>query len=145
MKAGMIDILLVEDDEQDVVLMREAFKDGKVSNALNVVRDGAEALSYLHKEGGFEKATTPDLILLDLNLPKISGYQVLDEVKKDEELKQIPIVVLTTSDSEADVLKSYKLHANCYITKPVDFDQFIGVVRKIDEFWFAVVRLPPCV
>ena len=123
-------------------LTREALKEGRVANRLSVVSDGVEALSFLRREGPFVDAPRPDLILLDLNLPRMDGREVLGAVKSDPALKRIPIVVLTTSKAEEDVLRSYSLHANCYITKPVDLDQFIGVVRSIDEFWLSIVRLP---
>jgi len=137
-----IEILLVEDNPGDVRLTEEALKEGKVVNRLNVVQDGVEALAYLRKEGEYASAETPDLILLDLNLPKKDGREVLAEVKEDPDLRMIPVVVLTTSRDEQDILKSYDLHANCYITKPVDFEQFIGVVRAIEDFWLSVVKLP---
>jgi CheY-like chemotaxis protein len=138
----IIDVLLVEDDPGDVLMTREAFDDTKFANALHVVNDGAEALAFLRKEGEYADAPTPDLVLLDLNLPRVDGREVLAAVKADDELRQIPIVVLTTSESEEDVLRSYELHANAYVTKPVDFDRFIEVVRKIDDFFVSVVRLP---
>jgi len=138
-----IEILLVEDNPGDVRLTEEALKEGKVVNRVNVVQDGVEALAYLRKEGEYASAETPDLILLDLNLPKKDGREVLAEVKEDPDLRMIPVVVLTTSRDEQDILKSYDLHANCYITKPVDFEQFIGVVRAIEDFWLSVVKLPP--
>jgi CheY-like chemotaxis protein len=137
-----IEILLVEDNAADVRLTEEALKEGKVRNNLHVARDGMEALEFLHRQGKFKDATRPDLILLDLNLPRRDGREVLADIKNDPELKMIPVVVLTTSSAEADILKSYKLHANCYITKPVDLEQFVNVVRSIDDFWLTVVRLP---
>jgi CheY-like chemotaxis protein len=140
--SGPVDILLVEDSSEDVELTKEALKEGKVSNILHVARDGVEALEFLGKKGKYSGEKTPGLILLDLNLPKKSGHEVLSEIKQDEELKIIPVVILTTSESEADVLKTYKMHANCYITKPVDFNQFIKVVKSIEEYWFSIVRLP---
>jgi CheY-like chemotaxis protein len=139
---SVIQILLVEDDPGDVLMTREAFEDNKVANTLHVVSDGAEALEFLRKEGPYGEAPTPDLVLLDLNLPRVDGREVLAAVKADEELRQIPIVVLTTSEAEEDVLRSYALHANAYVTKPVDFERFIEVVRKIDDFFVRVVRLP---
>ena len=142
MIGSVIQVLLVEDDPGDVLMTREAFEDNKVANELHVVNDGAEALAFLRKEGAFAGAPTPDLVLLDLNLPRVDGREVLAAVKADAELRQIPIVVLTTSEAEEDVLRSYALHANAYVTKPVDFDRFIEVVRKIDEFFVSVVRLP---
>jgi len=138
-----IQILLVEDNPGDVRLTIEALKEGKVSNTLSVARDGVEALSFLRREGPHGKAVRPDLILLDLNLPKKDGREVLAEIKDDSSLRRIPVVVLTTSKAEEDILRTYDLHANCYITKPVDLEQFISVVRSIDDFWLSVVRLPP--
>lgn len=138
-----IEILLVEDNPGDVRLTKEALKDCKMRNTLYVVEDGEEALSFLHKEGKYADAPHPDLILLDLNLPKKNGKEVLFEIKENPTLKRIPVVILTTSKAEEDILKTYDLHANCYITKPVDFDQFISVVRKIEDFWFTIVKLPP--
>ncbi|MBB5867661.1 CheY-like chemotaxis protein [Allocatelliglobosispora scoriae] len=137
-----IDVLLVEDDPGDVLMTREAFEEHKVGNRLNVVNDGVDALAYLRKEGGYADATTPDLILLDLNLPRRDGREVLLEIKQDPELCHIPVVVLTTSAAEEDILRSYRLHANAYVTKPVDFETFINVVRQIDEFFVTVVKLP---
>jgi two-component system response regulator len=137
-----IEVLLVEDDPGDVLMTREAFEDHKVKNNLHVVGDGVEALNYLRGEGEYVGSPRPDLILLDLNLPLKDGRQVLAEVKSDDKLRRIPIVVLTTSEAEEDVLRSYDLHANAYITKPVDFDRFVDVVRHIDEFFISVVRLP---
>jgi chemotaxis family two-component system response regulator Rcp1 len=137
-----VDILLVEDNPGDVRLTREALKESKVSNKLYVVKDGAEAMEYLDKKGTYRKAVRPDLILLDLNLPKKNGKEVLSEVKGDPDLKSIPVVVLTTSSDEVDILKSYNLHANCYITKPIDIKQFHKVVKAIDNFWFTIVKLP---
>ena len=142
MIGSVIQVLLVEDDPGDVLMTREAFDDNKVANSLHVVNDGAEALAFLRKEGEYADAPTPDLVLLDLNLPRVDGREVLAAVKVDDELRQIPIVVLTTSEAEEDVLRSYALHANAYVTKPVDFDRFIEVVRKIDDFFVSVVRLP---
>jgi CheY-like chemotaxis protein len=138
----VIEVLLVEDDPGDVLMTREAFADNKVANTLHVVTDGVSAMEFLHKRGDHVGAPTPDLILLDLNLPKMDGREVLAAVKGDPRLRQIPVVVLTTSDAEEDVLRSYELHANAYVTKPVDFDRFIEVVRQIDEFFVSVVRLP---
>ncbi len=137
-----IEILLVEDNPADVRLTREALLEGKVLNRLNVVGDGVEALDYLFRRGKYEAATRPDLILLDLNLPKRDGREVLGEIKQDPGLKRIPVVVLTTSQAEEDIFKSYNLHANCYIAKPVDFERFIQVVKSIDHFWLTVVKLP---
>jgi CheY-like chemotaxis protein len=138
-----IDILLVEDDPADVLLIEEAFAGNKVRNRLHRVADGVEALQFLRREGEFADASQPDLILLDLNLPRKDGREVLAEVKADKALRQIPVVVLTTSKAEEDVLRSYQLHANAYVTKPVDVDRFIEVVRQIDEFFVSVVKLPP--
>ena len=138
-----VEILLVEDNPGDVRLTMEALKDCKMRNTLYVVEDGEEALSFLSKEGKYSSAPHPDLILLDLNLPKKNGKEVLFEIKKNPKLKRIPVVILTTSKAEEDIVKTYDLHANCYITKPVDFDQFISVVRKIEDFWFTIVKLPP--
>jgi len=137
-----IEILLVEDNPGDVRLTIEAFKDAKVSNNLSVVRDGMEAMTFLYREGEFADAPRPDLILLDLNLPKKDGREVLLEIKADKNLKRIPVVILTTSQAEEDVFRTYNLHANCYITKPVDFAQFIKVIRSIEEFWLTIVKLP---
>ena len=141
-KLEVIDVLLVEDDPGDVLLIREAFEDNKVHNRLHVVPDGVEALTFLRQEGEHADAPRPDLVLLDLNLPRKDGREVLAEVKGDESLQHIPVVVLTTSKAEEDVLRSYKLHANAYVTKPVDFNRFIEVVRQIDEFFVTVVKLP---
>jgi len=138
----VIDVLLVEDDPGDVLMTREAFEDNKVANRLAVVSDGESALAYLRKEGEHADARTPDLVLLDLNLPRVDGREVLEAMKNDEALRSIPVVVLTTSEAEEDVVRSYALHANAYVTKPVDFDRFIEVVRQIDEFFVEVVRLP---
>ncbi len=137
-----IDVLLVEDDPGDTLMIKEAFADNKVRNRLNTVADGVEALAFLRREGAFAEAPRPDLILLDLNLPRKDGRQVLEEIKADAELRTIPVVVLTTSEAEEDILRSYALHANAYVTKPVDFERFIAVVRQIDEFFVEVVRLP---
>ncbi len=136
-----VEVLLVEDNPGDVRLTKEAFKDGKIYNRLSVVGDGAEALAFLHREGRHANAPRPDLILLDLNLPKKDGRDVLAEIKAEEDLKRIPVVVLTTSNAEKDILKTYDLHANCYIIKPVDFSQFITVIKTIEDFWFSVVKL----
>jgi len=138
-----IEILLVEDNPGDVRLTREALKEGKVRNNMYVATDGEEALAFLRRQGRHAEAARPDLILLDLNLPKKGGREVLEEIKDDPDLKRIPVVVLTISKAEQDVLKSYNLHANCYITKPVDLDQFIEVVKSIEDFWLTVVMLPP--
>lgn len=138
-----VEILLVEDNPADVRLTKEALQEEKLHNNLSVVSDGAEALEFLRKKGKYAKATTPDLILLDLNLPKMDGREVLKEIKSDEELKSIPVVILTVSKAEEDVLKTYKLHANCYISKPIDLNQFSRVVKSIKEFWLTIVKLPP--
>ncbi len=138
-----IEVLLVEDDPGDVLMTREAFEDYKVHNNLAVVTDGAEALAYMRREGQYADVPRPDLVLLDLNLPRRDGREVLAEIKNDPELRQIPVVVLTTSQADEDILRSYQLHANAYVTKPVDFDRFISVVRRIDEFFVSVVKLPP--
>ena len=143
MNAELISVLLVEDDQGDVLLIREAFEDHKVGNMLSVVSDGVEAMQYLRREGGYVDAMRPDLMLLDLNLPRKSGIEVLDEVKSDPTLAMIPVVVLTTSEAEEDIVRAYKLHANAYITKPVDFDQFTRIVHQIDDFFIGLVKLPP--
>ena len=140
--AKTVDVLLVEDDPGDVLMTREAFEDNKLRNRLSVVSDGVSALAFLRKEGEHADAPTPDLVLLDLNLPKMDGREVLQALKADANLRSIPVVVLTTSEAEEDVVRSYSLHANAYVTKPVDFDRFIEVVRQIDEFFVEVVRLP---
>jgi len=141
--AGSVEILLVEDNPGDVRLTQEALKSDRLWNTLQVVRDGVEAMAYLRREGEFRGAVRPDLILLDLNLPRKDGREVLAEIKADDDLKLIPVVVLTTSQAEEDVLKAYGSHANCYITKPVDLAKFMAVVKSIEHFWFAIVRLPP--
>ena len=140
---GPMEILLVEDNPGDVRLTKEALKEGKVYNNLHWAKDGVEALEFLKREGKHANAPRPDIILLDLNLPKKDGREVLAVIKRDAVLKQIPVVVLTTSKAEEDVLKSYELHANCYVTKPVDLEKFIQVVQSIDRFWLTVVTLPP--
>jgi chemotaxis family two-component system response regulator Rcp1 len=140
--AEPIEILLVEDSPGDVRLTREAFKDAKVHMNLHVASDGTEAMAFLRREGDYANVPRPDLILLDLNLPKKDGREVLGEIKESPTLKSIPVVVLTTSASEADILKSYNLHANCYITKPVGLNGFLDVVKSIDDFWLTVVKLP---
>ena len=138
-----IEILLVEDNPGDVRLAQEALKEAQVLNELHVIENGVDALAFLHRQGKYIDAVRPDLILLDLNLPKKDGREVLAEVKEDSNLKRIPVVILTISKAEEDIVKTYDLHANCYITKPVDLDQFIEVVRAIEDFWFCVVKLPP--
>jgi chemotaxis family two-component system response regulator Rcp1 len=137
-----IEILLVEDNPGDVRLTKEALKEGKVRNSLHTVMDGEEAMAFLRKEGKYSGAPRPDLILLDLNLPKKDGREVLAEIKDDDDLKSIPVVVLTTSQAEEDIARTYNLHANCYITKPVDLEQFLNVVHSIEKFWLSVVKLP---
>jgi len=138
-----IEILLVEDNPGDIRLTTEALKEQKMYNNLNVVTDGVEAMAYLRREGKYSGAKRPDLVLLDLNLPKKDGREVLKDIKTDDNLKAIPVVVLTVSKSEEDILKSYNLHANCYITKPVDLVQFLKVAKSVQEFWFTMVKLPP--
>jgi CheY-like chemotaxis protein len=137
-----IEVLLVEDDPGDELMTREAFQDNKIGNRLHVTRDGEEALDFLYRRGDHADAPKIDLILLDLNLPKYDGRQVLERIRADPDLTHTPVVVLTTSSSEEDILRSYKLHANAYVTKPVDVNQFIAAVRQIDEFFLSVVRLP---
>ena len=138
-----VEILLVEDNPGDERLTREALKEGKVYSNLHWAKDGVEAMEFLRREGRFQDAPRPDIILLDLNLPKKDGREVLQDIKNDEVLKRIPVVVLTTSKAEEDVLRTYNLHANCYVTKPVDLEKFIVVVKSIDVFWLTVVTLPP--
>ena len=137
-----IQILLVEDNPGDVRLTREVLKDGRISNTLNVVQDGVEAMAFLRHEGAYADAEQQDLVLLDLNLPKKDGREVLAEMKADPTLRRIPVIILTSSSAELDILGAYDLHANCYITKPVDLDQFTKVVRSIEEFWLSIVKLP---
>jgi CheY-like chemotaxis protein len=141
--AKPVEILLVEDDPGDVLITREAIESSKVANRLNVVSNGEEALQFLRREAPFADAPRPGLILLDLNLPRLDGREVLARTKSDPDLRRIPIVVLTTSSSDEDIVRSYDLHANAYVTKPVDFDQFMSVVRQIDEFFVSIVALPP--
>jgi two-component system, chemotaxis family, response regulator Rcp1 len=138
-----VDILLVEDNEGDARLAKEAMRDSKLRNTLHHVTDGEEAMAFLRREGKLAGVPRPDLILLDLNLPKKDGRQVLAEIKNDEDLKRIPVVILTVSSAEEDILKTYNLHANCYITKPIDFEQFVKIVHSIEDFWMTIVRLPP--
>jgi len=140
--AKPIDILLVEDNPGDVRLTQEALKEAKVRNDLYVVNDGVEAMAFLRKQGVYKEVPRPDMILLDLNLPKKNGHEVLTEIKSDDDLKRIPVVMLTISKAEEDIIKSYNLYANCFITKPVDLDQFLTVVKSIEEFWLTVVKLP---
>lgn len=142
-KSAMIEILLVEDNPGDVELTREALAEAKVRNRLHVVGDGVEALNFLRGKGPYTQAPRPDIILLDLNLPKKGGLEVLTELKGDPSLKEIPVVILTTSQAEEDIVKSYQQYANCYISKPVDFEAFMQVVRSLEDFWLAIVRLPP--
>jgi two-component system, chemotaxis family, response regulator Rcp1 len=137
-----VEILLVEDNPGDVRLTKEALKEAKVINNLTVLKDGVEALAFLRQQGMYDKAATPHLILLDLNLPRKDGREVLAEIKADDKLKRIPVVVLTTSQDEQDIYKSYNLHANCYVTKPVDLEQFMTVVKSIEDFWLGIVMLP---
>jgi two-component system, chemotaxis family, response regulator Rcp1 len=138
-----VEILLVEDNPGDVRLTQEALKESKVFNRLEVVEDGAEAMQYLHKSGKYVKSQRPDLILLDLNLPKKDGREVLADIKSDENLKRIPVVILTSSQAEDDIARTYNLHANCYISKPINLDKFVKIIRAIDEFWLGIVTLPP--
>lgn len=142
MSSQAINILLVEDNPADVLLTQEALEESKLINCISIVKDGEEALAFLRKEGKYKDAITPDLILLDLNLPKKDGREVLKDIKDDPELRVIPVVILTTSAADEDVLRTYQLHANCYIMKPVDFDQFSRVVQTIECFWFSIVKLP---
>ena len=142
MQMRSADILLVEDNPSDVRLTQEAMRESKMQNRLNVVGDGEEALRYLRREGEYAEASKPDLILLDLNLPKKDGREVLQEIKAIEDLRRIPVVVLTTSKAEEDICRTYDLHANCFITKPMDLDKFIQVVRQIEDFWLTIVSLP---
>lgn len=137
-----VKILLVEDNEGDIVLTLEALKEAKVVNTVQVVKDGEAALKYLRKEGDYKDAATPDLVLMDINLPRVDGITVLTEIKKDPVLTTIPVIMLTTSDAEKDILQSYQHHANCYITKPVEYQKFIEVVLKTKDFWFSIVKLP---
>lgn len=143
MNADLISVLLVEDDPGDVLLIREAFADHKVGNVLSTVSDGVEAMKFVRGEGEYAGQDRPDLVLLDLNLPRKSGAEVLTEIKGDPELSTIPVIVLTTSEAEEDVMRSYKMHANAYITKPVDFDRFKQIVHQIDDFFIGIVKLPP--
>ncbi len=136
------EVLLVEDSPGDVRLTREALAEGKVRNNLNVVSDGVEAMAYLRREGKYANAVRPDIVLLDLNMPRKDGREVLAEMKADENLKRIPVVILTTSEAEQDIVRTYNLHANCYLTKPVDLDQFISIVRSVEDFWLTIVKLP---
>jgi CheY-like chemotaxis protein len=137
-----VEILLVEDNEGDIILTTEALEEGKINNSISVVKDGWEAVQFLEKQNGYEEVSTPDLILLDINLPKLNGHEVLNHIKSNPELTHIPVVMLTTSSSEIDVMKSYKNHANCYITKPVDVNNFLDVITRIENFWISIVQLP---
>ena len=142
-KLKPVEILLVEDSPGDVRLTKEALKDSKVANTLTVAEDGVEAMALLRREGKYAESVRPDLILLDLNLPRKDGRQVLEELKADEALRSIPVIILTTSQADEDIIRTYNLHANCYITKPVDLDKFLEVVRTIEDFWLSIVKLPP--
>ena len=142
MNSRTVEILLVEDNPGDARLTLEAFKEGKVLNNITIMGDGVEALAYLRRQGNYSGAVQPDIILLDLNLPKMDGREVLAEIKADEQLKKIPVVVLTTSEAEEDVARAYSSHANCYITKPVELEEFLNVVQSIDSFWLSLVKLP---
>jgi len=141
--AEPIDVLLVEDNPGDVRLTQEAFEEAKINNELHVVRDGESALDFVYRRGEYDAAPTPDLVLLDLNLPKIDGTDVLEAIKTDEALQRIPVIVLTSSAAEEDIVKSYELHSNAYLTKPVEPDEFVELVRSFEEFWFTLVKLPP--
>lgn len=138
-----LNILLAEDNPADARLTLEAFKEGKVYSQLHIVEDGEKALAFLHQDGNYTNVPRPDLILLDLNMPKKDGREVLEEIKEDPNLSRIPIVILTTSKAEEDILRTYDLHANCYITKPVDLNEFLKVARSIEDFWLTIVKLPP--
>lgn len=142
MNVKAINILLVEDNPGDIELTKEAFAQGEITSTIEVVTDGEQAMAFLHKEGGYASATTPDIILLDLNLPKKDGREVLSEIKSDDQLKKIPTIILTTSQADEDVNNAYENHANCYIRKPVDMEQFIHVAHRIEEFWLSIVKLP---
>ena len=142
-RANLVKILLVEDNPGDVRLTQEALKEGRVANEMYVAGDGVDAMAFLHREGKYADAPHPGLILLDLNLPRKDGREVLAEIKADKNLRRIPVVILTTSKAEEDILKTYNLNANCYITKPVNLDQFVVVVQSIEDFWFTIVTLPP--
>jgi chemotaxis family two-component system response regulator Rcp1 len=142
-QARPVDILLVEDNPGDVRLIREALHNGKLLNQVSTVSDGQQALAFLRKQGSYAQASRPDLILLDLNLPRKDGHEVLAEIKADPDLRSIPVVIVTSSQAEEDILKSYNTHANCYVTKPVDLEKFVAVVRAIEDFWVSIVKLPP--
>ena len=137
-----IEILLVEDNPDDAALTTETLQEGRIRNTIHLVEDGVEAMAFLHREGPYADSPRPDLILLDLQLPRKNGREVLAEIKGDHNLRRIPVVVMTTSSAEKDIFESYNLHANCYITKPIDLDEFIGAVRKIEDFWLTIVKLP---
>lgn len=137
-----VNILLVEDNEGDIVLTTEALEEGKIANSISIVRDGWEAIQYLDQKEGYEDATRPDLVLLDINLPKVNGHEVLKHIKTSAELKRIPVIMLTTSSDQVDIQKSYGNHSNCYITKPVDVDDFMDVISTIEDFWISIVQLP---
>ncbi len=139
----LIDILMVDDDESDVLLTKRALHNGKLLNVIHVARDGVEAMDYLRQRGDFARTVRPDVILLDLNMPRKDGREVLSEIKQDPELRTIPVVVLTTSDADEDIVRMYNLHANCYVTKPVNLNQFTNIVKEIKSFWFSIVKLPP--
>ncbi|MGE5498075.1 MAG: response regulator [Syntrophothermus sp.] len=141
--SNQVDILLVEDNPGDIRLTQEALKEGKIRNNLYIAQDGVEAMDFLHQRGKFTNAPRPDIILLDLNLPRKDGRQVLDEIKQDDRLKRIPVVILTTSDADEDIIRTYNHHSNCYITKPLDLDRFVRVVQSIEDFWLTIVKLPP--
>ena len=141
-KFNPIDILVVEDNSGDARLIREVLNEHKIFNTLFIVNDGVEAMNFLLNKGKYKDSPKPDLIILDLNLPKKDGREVLAEIKENDDLKRIPVVIMTISQAEADILKSYNLHANCYVTKPIDLNQFIKVIKSIEEFWFSIVKLP---
>ncbi|WP_309396522.1 response regulator [Cerasicoccus maritimus] len=145
MKNALVNILLVEDNPGDVILTKEAFAENKLRNEIHVASDGAEALAYLRREAGYESTPRPDIILLDLNLPKLGGREVLKAIKSDPKLKSIPVVILTTSADEVDICEAYRAHANCFITKPVDLDQFLKAIQTVHSFWIDIVKLPPAV
>ncbi len=138
-----VNILIVEDNRADIRLIEEAFKEGKLYIDLDVAEDGVEAMAYLRKEGNYKDVNSPDLILLDLNMPRKNGYEVLEEIKLDDNLRRIPVIIMTISKAEEDILKSYNLHANAYIVKPVELNQFIETVKSLEEFWFTIIKLPP--
>lgn len=143
-KSGLpVEILMVEDNPGDIRLTMEAVKDAKISNNINVVNDGVEAMDYLQRKGKYTQAVRPDLILLDLNLPRKNGTEVLKEIKEDPDLRRIPVVILTVSQAEEDIIRTYNLHANCYIKKPIEFNEFIKVIQALEDFWFSIVKLPP--